>query len=121
MTTETFEPTAEQIALRDLIRLLKQTIKDDAVSIRAEKRKLSALASLTQNGNDSAVLQSRLHTQRLQARARLLIYGTLRGKTRSQMEQKHAEKTYNLRYHIAQIWNTLGTTVVMPEVLKGIE
>lgn len=116
------EPTPEQLAYRALIAKYKQQIKDDIGSIRAEKRELRALASLTHNDEDSARNQSRLSTHRRQARARHLIYGTLRGRSRDQMEPKHAEHTSNLRYWITKIWNEHADPLVpMPEALKVIE
>lgn len=111
------EPTPEQLAYRALIASFKAAIKNDAVSLHREKRMVRD-EQRTIGGDYSALAQSNLHTHRLQARARLLIYGMLRGKTWNQIEPKHAEKNGNLQYWITKIWNDTKTSVPMPTQLN---
>lgn len=113
--------TPEKIAYRALIGKYKQQIKSDTTTIRSWKNEIRNTQKAT-GGGSAASEQQRLATHRLQARARHLIYGTLRGRTRDQIESKHAEHTSNLRYWIAKIWNEHADPLVpMPEALKVIE
>lgn len=111
------EPTPEQLAYRALIASFKTAIKEDAISLRREKRMVRD-EQRTIGEDYSALAQMNLSTHRVQARARHLIYGTLRGRTRDQMEPKHKEKNSNLHYWIAKIWNDTQTSVPMPAQLN---
>ena len=115
------EPSPEQIAYRKLLALLKEQIKDDATSLRAEKCAVRDFQREFGSGS-AATLQSQLHHHRLEARARLLIYGLLRGRTWDQIEPKHAEVNPLLRYWITQVWARSSTFgVPMPAHLEDVK
>jgi hypothetical protein len=110
------ELSPEQIATRQLIIDFKQAIKADAISLRAEKREVREFQR--EHGSGSAAGdQSRLVVHKLEARARLLIYGTLRGRTWDRMEPKHAETNYGLAYSIIRVWKDAKSAVPMPDQL----
>ncbi len=115
------EPTAAEIAYRNLTLTYKEQIKNDATSLHNWKREIRDYQKA--NGSGSAAgQQSQCAIAWVKARATHLIYGSLRGRTRDQMEPKHAEHTSNLRYWIAKIWNQYPDSLVpMPEALKVIE
>ena len=113
------EPTAEQVAYRALVAHYKQNIKDASVAIRVTKREISDTQKANGSGS-AASMQSRLTSDRVQQRARLLIYGALRGRTWDQIENKHAEINPRLKYWITKVWNDTPAPVPMPEWLKEI-
>lgn len=121
------EPTPEQLAYRALVASFKTEIKDNALSLRAEKKAIRDTQREYGPGA-AASAQSRLSTHRLETRARLLIYGFLRGRTLEQMEPKRT-KNSRLRYYVGQVWNKAqtantaqtGVVVPMPELLAVVE
>lgn len=104
-----------------LIHSLKASIKEDARSIRVEKDVIRS-AQKSYGSGAAASNQSRLAYHRLEARARLLIYGLIRGRTLEQIESKHT-MTPLLKYAIQRIWTEAqkqteqqtGVKVPMPE------
>ncbi len=111
------EPIPEQIAERNLIRSFKTAIKEDAVNLRIEKYAIKLRQRENGSGSEASA-QSRLSTHKLEARSRLLIYGTLRGKTWEQMENKRGENG-RLSYYVMRAWiGIAGKAVPMPESLK---
>lgn len=117
ITTTQLPLTPEQIAHRNLLALIKQDIKADAVAIRTEKRECRSLG----NTDAAAVAQSNLSRHRGEIRARLLVYGTLRGRSWERMEPKHADKNGRLSYWIAQAWTQYQAGVPMPDALKEMQ
>lgn len=101
---------------------LKQQIKQDAVDIRARKQHIRMVQK---SYGDASSDQSRLVYVRSEARARLLIYGLLRGKTWDQMEQKH-EMTTALKYSLQRVFKACqdlvkqqtGETLSLPEAVQ---
>lgn len=113
----------ETIAIREL----KRRIKDDAVNIRTHKKELRLTQRQNPNDWHTAVDQSNLMRERSLARARLLIYGVLRGKTWDQMEQKHTwnswmKMTLTREFTAIQAYVLAesGQTLVMPDDLSTI-
>ncbi|HET7641726.1 MAG TPA: hypothetical protein VFK47_23645, partial [Ktedonobacteraceae bacterium] len=88
MQLHDFVAEEQPSSFRLLIASLKTQIKQDAVDIRAQKHEIRERQHVLGSGAAS-MEQYHLVTLRLNARARLLIYGTLRGKTWDQMENKH--------------------------------
>lgn len=91
----TSEPLTETVVVADeqaiqqrraAILSLKETIKGDAEAIRRDKRQVR---ELQRSGADASGNQSSLAALRMRARARLLIYGTLRGRTWDRIESRH--------------------------------
>lgn len=115
--TTTVEPTPEQVAYRSLLASIKQDIKNSMVSLRAEKREISATQKAYGPGS-AAGFQSQLARHRNEARARHLIYGALRGRTWDQMEPKRTQPAGYLAYWIKKVWTDLGTSVPMPSELQ---
>lgn len=115
-TTARPEPSPEDLAVRSLIVALKVAVKQDAVSIREEKAIVKALQT-------AAAEQSRLCAHRVDARSRLLIYGSLRGRAWERMENRHGAATMQLGWAIQRVWKIAqaanaeqtGTVVPFPE------
>jgi hypothetical protein len=107
--------------IRVLVARLKEQIKEDRRSIRAEKAEIRSLQHSYGPGG-AASLQSRIVNHRLEARARLLIYGVLRGRSWDRIEQRHGEMTTYLKWAIqrvfkeAQDYVKAETGVVVPMV-----
>jgi len=119
----------EPITLRPetiMIRELKRRIKDDVFSIRAHK---VALRTLQHDPTDwhVGVAQSDLVRERGKARAKLLIYGVLRGKTWDQMEANHPWSSL-LRIYLLAEWRSIqdylqvetGSAAFLPPALQTI-
>jgi hypothetical protein len=112
------EPTSEQLAWRELVASLKESIKSDARSLRLLKTDIRQLQRAS-SSNAAAVAQSRLSLERRQARARLLIYGFLRGHTWERMEPNH-RLDGSLWSAIVYVWKTEAARFgcAFPEALK---
>jgi hypothetical protein len=85
-----------------LIATLKQAVKDDATRLRAEKRAVRAQQRAL--AAEAPAAQRQLAQHRLEARARLLIYGLLRGRAWEVIEPNHAEPTWSLAWAIKRVW-----------------
>lgn len=119
---QTFEPT-RRTPYQLFVAELKAQIKEDAVKIPAQKKVIRDL----QRTGDAASSQSHLASMRTEARARLLIYGLMRGRTWDQIEPKH-EMTSNLRFAIKRIFKDVqsfistatGVEVLIPETVTVV-
>lgn len=104
---------------RATLAILKQGIKNDVEGIRTAKRFVREY----QKAGDldaAAANQSALAKQRREARAWLIVYGLLRGRTWEQMERNHPEGDDSLKHTITQTWiySLGGSKLETPEALK---
>lgn len=108
---------AEKDAYRAILAALKESIKGDAVAIRADKQALKEMGSHP----SAAVCQGNLSARRVQARAALLVYGSLRGRSWDRMEPKRKPIDSRITYWIAQTWKQYRNGIPMPESLTNIK
>ena len=109
-----------------LVAMLKQMVKDDAGSLRAEKRAVRDLQRRL--AADAAAAQHRLAVHRLDARARLLVYGLVRGRAWECIEANHGPLTYQLVRAIERAWKLSqevtaarnGGLVPMPAAVEAL-
>jgi hypothetical protein len=92
--------------------VLKLAIKADAAWIRSEKPVVRALQRST--ADDAPARQSALDKARFVARARLVVYGLLRGRTWAQIESNHPDGDPRLAYALARVWNEFQQSIEEP-------
>lgn len=114
MTTTSL--TDEQISYRGVIGSFKQQVKDDAALIRASKQKINQGQKKNGSGSESAEQWSLVRTRR-DARARLLIYGALRGVSWDRIEINHGEPVLQVAHAIVRIWNASKAPFEVPALL----
>jgi hypothetical protein len=115
----------ERIATRHLVVALKQLVKADAATVRSAKRAVRELQRAGASASPPA--QAGLSALRRDARARLLVYGFVRGRTWAAMEPQHPEGDARLAPHLLRIWQgaveaaarVTGTLPPLPEPLRA--
>ena len=129
-TTHSLETTRpdvnpERIATRHLLVILKHAVKADAATIRSARL---AVRELQRGGAPEAhPAQAGLSTLRRAARARLLVYGFVRGRAWATMEPHHSEGDAHLAYHLLRAWRSAeeaarratGAVPSLPELLRA--
>ena len=115
----------ERIATRHLVVALKQLVKADAATVRSAKR---AVRLLQQAGaREAHPAQAGLSALRREARARLLVYGLVRGRAWAAMEPHYPEGDAGLAPHLLRIWRgaeeaaarVTGALPPLPESLRA--
>ena len=124
---ETARPdlNAERIATRHLIVTLKQLVKADAATVRSAKR---AVRDLQRAGAPEArPAQAGLSALRRDVRARLLVYGFVRGRPWASMEARYPQGDAGLAPHLLRTWRAAeeaaarvtGALPPLPDLLRA--
>lgn len=118
MTTSTETVALESNPRRDLLASFKTSIKQAAIQQRADKLSLRD----STDADDRSRWQSNIASTRLRSRARLLVYGFLRGRSWDRTESNHPiplTVSSQLTFALTTVWRemAIGTGVEPPQEL----